>query len=96
MNKNYLMKKDVVVIFINLMVLSIVVYAYYIVEHLKTILSDDVNLNPPKMSSSISQSKYAKSGHFTDDPNRTNQNVNVRRIRSADTVKCNFIYFMLT
>lgn len=86
------MKKDIIVIFVNLLVLSIVIYAYYIVEHLNTILSNDGSLNLQKTSSSVSPSKNGKGVMFIDDPNTTNQNVNIRRIRSTDSVKCNFIF----
>lgn len=79
-NRNYNMmnKKDILVIFINLLVLSSVVYIYYIVEPIITMLS---NKSLPK---SNTDAVYF-------DGLEINTNLHIRHTRSISSIKCNYI-----
>lgn len=89
-NKNYNMKKkDVFVIFINLLVLTLVVYTYYTVNNLNTVLSKTSELCVLKTSSNVIFKDNV------DDSKMTNENVRIRRTRSTNVLKCNFIYFKI-
>lgn len=88
---NCLKKKDIIVIFVNLMVLLIVLYMYYIVQNLKTII---LNTHVPKESTKTDISE----GYTNDFDNFkiTNNNVNIRHTRSinqSNNLKCNFMNF---
>lgn len=82
-------KKDVFVIFINLLVLTLVVYTYYTVNNLNTVLSKTSELCVLKTSSNVIFKDNV------DDSKMTNENVRIRRTRSTNVVKCNFIYFKI-
>lgn len=96
MNKNYFKKKDVIVMFVNLLMLFIVAaYIYFnIAETLKTILLDKNSLCEPKTSLKIDR-PYSDKRYFDYDKT-TNQNTNTRRTRSTNSVKCNFVVVSLT
>lgn len=81
-NTKYMKKKDVTVIFVNLLVLSIVVYIYYIVVNLKTILSNE-NLCALKTFSKINSDDYD-----INNSKMAHQYYNIRHTRSTNSVKC--------
>lgn len=89
MNKNNMEKKDIFVIIVNLLVLFIVMYLYYIVENLKIILSTEslcVLKTTPKtdlVKENINELNF--------DSTTTNNNVFVRHTRSTQSVKCKFV-----
>lgn len=95
-NKNYNMKKkDIFVIFINLLVLSLVVYIYYTVNNLKTILSNKSKLCVLTTSPNVIFKDNIDDINF-DDSKMTNENVRIRRTTPTDSIKCNsiFLHFM--
>lgn len=101
MNKNIknnsLKKKDLIVMFINLLVLLLVIYIYLIVAHLKTKLSNESNLCLLETSSNIGQPKSGKNDIYVDESKMMNHDVKyIRYTRSLDSKKCNFIFLMLT
>lgn len=77
---------NVIVIFVNLLVLYVFISLYYTIENLKTVLSNE---NVPKESSKTDE---GYTNNF-DDFKITNQNVNIRHTRSTNPVKCNFVHF---
>lgn len=87
-NTKYMKKKDVTVIFVNLLVLSIVVYIYYIVVNLKTILLNE-NVCVLKTFSKTDSDNYD-----INDSKMVYQNSNIRHIRSTNPVKCNFFLYI--
>lgn len=101
MNKNIknnsLKKKDIIVIFVNLLMLSLVIYVYFTVVHLKTKLSNESNLCLLETSSNIGQLKSSKNDIYVDESKTMNHDVKyIRYTRSLDSRKCNFIFLMLT
>lgn len=88
-NTNYLKKKDVTVIIVNLLVLSIVVYIYYIVVNLKTLLSNE-NVCILKTCSKTEPTDYIND-LYSNDSKMASQNSNIRHIRSTNSIKCNFM-----
>lgn len=89
---NNLKKKEIIVIFVNLLVLTLVVYIYYIVKNIQSILSNKNSLCVLKPSTKIdiANGKYIDE-IFTEYSKLTNQNGNIRHTRSANSIKCNSI-----
>lgn len=91
MNKNNsLKKKDMIVILVNLLVLFLVIYIFYIVENLKIVFSNE-SLCVLKTSS-----KTDLTEDYTDEINLSSfkiasHNPKIRHVRSTNSVKCNFI-----
>lgn len=76
--RNYIMmnKKDILVVFINLLVLSSIVYIYYIVEPIITMLSNK------SLSTSNTDAVYFEGSEI-------NKNLHIRQSRSISSIKCN-------
>lgn len=91
MNKNNsLKKKDMIVIFVNLLVLFLVLYVFYIVENLKIVFSNE------SLCVLRTSSKTDITEDYTNEINLSgykmaNQNPKIRHIRSTNSVKCNYI-----
>lgn len=89
-----LKKKDLIVIFVNLSVLTFVMYIYYIVENLKTVLSNENLCISHNSMTTHSKSDLTKvnidATHFLQSK-ITDQHLNVRHTRSTNSVKCNSI-----
>lgn len=93
---NSLKKKDIIVMFINLLVLLLVIYVYFIVAHLKTKFSNESNLCLLESSSNIDQPKSGKNDIYVDESKMINRDVKyIRYTRSLDSKKCNFIFLIL-
>ena len=91
-NNNYcLKKKDIIVIFVNLLVLSLVIYIYHVVDDLKTMLSNE-RLCILKTSSKTDLNKGDIDDIYFDFSK--GKNLNIRHTRSTKSTKCNFIFFM--
>jgi len=94
-NKNYNMKKkNIFVISINLLVLFLVVYIYYTVNNLQNVLLNKSELCVLKPSSNVIFKDNIEQINF-DDSKMANQNIHIRRTRSTNFMKCNFIFLIL-
>lgn len=81
--------------FVNLLVLTIVIYIYYIVENVKTVLSSGSSLCVLKTTSDIHLTKSNLEEVYFDSSEMKSHNVQIRQKRSSDSIKCNsiFMYF---
>lgn len=89
-NNYYLKRKDIIVIFVNLLVLSLVIYIYHVVDDLKTMLSNE-RLCILKTSSKTDLTDGDINETYFDFTKM--KNLNIRHTRSAKSTKCNFIFF---
>jgi len=89
-NSYYLKKKDIIVIFVNLLVLSLVLYIYHIVHDLKAMLSNE-RLCILKTSSETNLNEDDTDNIYFDFSKK--DNLKIRHTRSTEFTKCNFIYF---
>lgn len=85
-NKNYWKKKDIIVIFINFMVLFLVLYIYYVVDELRTLLLKE-KLCVLKSSPMNSLTDDNLDEIYLDKFKSTNQ-LKSRYTRSIDSVQC--------
>jgi len=92
-NNYYLKRKDITVIFVNLLVLSLVIYIYHVVDDLKTMLSNE-RLCILKTSSKTDLTDGDINEIYFDLSKM--KNINIRHTRSTKSTKCNFIYFFQT
>lgn len=91
MSKTYMKKKDIFVIAVNILVLILVVYIYYVIEQLKkTLLSESVCILKPSSNIDLNSESIA----VFDDSMLTSQNVVIRHSRSTQSKKCKFIYIL--
>lgn len=93
--KNYFKKKDIIVMFVNLLVLTIVIYIYYIVENVKTILSSGSSLCALKSTSDVHLTKGSLEEVYFDSSEMKGHKVQIRQIRSTDSIKCNLIFIFI-
>lgn len=89
-NNYYLKKKDITVIFINLLVLSLVIYICHVVDNLKTMLSNE-RLCILKTSPKTDLTEGDINEIYFDFPKM--KNLNIRHTRSTKSPKRNFIFF---
>lgn len=89
-NNNYcLKKKDIIAIFINLLVLSLVIYIYHAVDNFKTMLLNE-RLCILKTSSNTDLNEGDIDETYFDFSKM--KNFNIRHTRSTKSTKCNSIY----
>lgn len=89
-----LKKKDLIVIFVNLSVLTFVIYIYYIVENLKAMLSNEnlcTNHDSLTTHPKVDLTKFNMDATHFPQYKMIDQHSNVRHIRSINSVKCNSI-----
>lgn len=89
-NNDYLKKKDIIVIFVNLLVLSLVLCIYHVVDDLKTMLSNE-RLCILTTSSKTDLTESDTNEIYFDFSKL--KNLNTRHTRSTKSTKCNFIFF---
>lgn len=87
-----LKKKDLIVIFVNLSVLTFVMYIYYTVENLKTVFSNNGNLciNHDSLTTHSKSDLTNLDATHLHQSKMTDQRF-VRHTRSTNSVKCNSI-----
>ncbi|CAI6345221.1 unnamed protein product [Macrosiphum euphorbiae] len=83
-NNYYLKRKDIIVIFVNLLVLSLVIYIYHVVDDLKTMLSNE-RLCILKTSSKTDLTDGDINETYFDFTKM--KNLNIRHTRSAKSTK---------
>lgn len=91
-NNYYLKKKDIIVIFVNLLVLSLVVYIYHVVHDLKVMLSNE-RLCILKISSETNLTDGDTDNIYFDFSKMNN--LKIRHTRSTKFTKCNFIFVFI-